>query len=141
MLRTTATRAVLRSLSSATQQSGRIVFNAPSQKAQLTSRLCTLSSKRPQQFALAPFKPTTTALLVRHQTTQTQWDKPDKKHEGEVAGAKLEATPEIVSSRSTTHPLFSEIGAEAPEKDVDMMAGIRADIVRCITIFTTPIPS
>lgn len=129
MLRTGFSRALLRSLSSTAPQSARISLNAPSQKVQLVSRLCTLSSKRPQLLALAPFAPTTTAL-VRHQTTQTIPGKVDKKAESEAARAKLEETPEIVSARSSTHPLFSEVGQEDPDKDTDMMAGIKSDLVR-----------
>ncbi|TKA75456.1 hypothetical protein B0A49_05713 [Cryomyces minteri] len=124
MLRTGASRALFRSLASSAAPSVRATsYNGAVGQLQLTSRLCTLSTKRPQALA----KPLT-AAFARLQTTQTQWDKIDKKQEGKVGKEKLEASPELVSSTSSTHPIFGEIGTEEKEDDTDMMAGVKADL-------------
>ena len=57
----------------------------------------------------------------------------DPRHESEVGKEKLEVHPELVSAESSTHPLMSEVGREEEEKDADMMAGIRGDLV-CLVI-------
>lgn len=62
-----------------------------------------------------------------YQITQTKWDKIDKGHEKAIAQDKLEVDPESVSADSTVHPIFNEVGTENPERDVDMMAGIKSD--------------
>lgn len=41
----------------------------------------------------------------------------------------MEAHPEEVSSISTVHQVFAEKGVEEPEKDEDMLAGVKADLV------------
>jgi len=84
--------------------------------------LCTQSIKRPQVLLNASRKPVS-AFLVRHQTTI------DRKHEQEIAQQKLKADPEHVSSKSSVHPLFSEVATEQPDKDVDMGSAIRSDLV------------
>ncbi|EON66803.1 hypothetical protein W97_06205 [Coniosporium apollinis CBS 100218] len=127
MLRTGAARAVLRTLNTSTFQPVRSSFNGAATKVQFTSKLCTSSYKRPQALAIAARKPVT-ACLVRQATTQTQWDKPDKKHEKEVGKHELEATPDIVSSTSSVHPVFSEVATPEPEREVDMMAGVKSDL-------------
>lgn len=43
---------------------------------------------------------------------------------------KINATPELVSSSSSIHPINSEHGQGEQEQDIDMMAGIRSDFVR-----------
>ncbi|KAL2350128.1 hypothetical protein BJ546DRAFT_488399 [Cryomyces antarcticus] len=124
MLRTGPSRALLRSLASSAAPSVRATSHSGAVgQLQLTSRLCTLSTKRPQTLA----KPLT-AAFARLQTTQTQWDKIDKKQEGKVGKEKLEASPELVSSESSTHPIFGEVGTEEKEDDTDMMAGVKADL-------------
>ena len=42
---------------------------------------------------------------------------------------KIEPHPEEVTSTSSVHPVFGEKGVEEEEKDEDMLAGIKADIV------------
>lgn len=129
MLRNQASRAVLRSLNAANAQHLRATFNAASSKAPLTSRLCTMSnSKRPQNAAAATWKPISAALSQRQRYASTQWDKPNVKAEKEVAQKKLEPQPELVSATSTIHPMFSEVGTPEPEKEADMMKGIKQDV-------------
>lgn len=134
MLRSPASRLLVRSLNAANAQPLRLSFTAASNKAPLTSRLCTLSnSRRPQNGTAASLKPVPSALSQRQRYASTQWDKPDLKAEKDIAQKKLEAHPELVSSTSSTHPVFSEIGTPEPEKEVDMMKGIKQDVVctRC----------
>lgn len=52
----------------------------------------------------------------------------DIKHEGQVAKEKLTPHPDIVSATSSTHPVFGEVATAEPEKNTDMMAGIRGDM-------------
>ena len=42
---------------------------------------------------------------------------------------KLEPNPEEVSTTSSVHQVFHEKGVEEGEKDEDMLAGVKADLV------------
>ena len=42
---------------------------------------------------------------------------------------KLEPHPEEVSTTSSVHQVFHEKGVEEGEKDEDMLAGVKADLV------------
>jgi hypothetical protein len=53
-----------------------------------------------------------------------------KKAEEDLGKVKLGATPQIVSSSSSIHPVQGEVGGVQEEQEVDMMAGIRSDFVR-----------
>jgi hypothetical protein len=52
-----------------------------------------------------------------------------KQAESRYAHEEIKPTPETVSSTSSTHPMFSEVGAEQPQNEVDMMAGVKHDVV------------
>ncbi|OJD40726.1 mitochondrial inner membrane protein 1 [Diplodia corticola] len=126
MLRFPASRAVLRSLTPVT---ARMPLNAAANKSPLASRLCTLSNtKRPHGAAAATWKPPSAPLLQRQRYASTQWDKVDKKAEQDVAHKKLEPEPELVSTTSSIHPIFGEVGTPEPEKEQDMMKGIKQDV-------------
>jgi len=57
-------------------------------------------------------------------------DNIDVKNEEKFAKEKLEAHPDVVSATSSTHPVFGEVGMrEDQEKDTDMMAGVKQDLV------------
>lgn len=94
--------------------------------SQFSSKLCTLSqATRP----LAIGKPVTLAL-ARYASQQAPMDKINKEVESKLGSEKLEAHPETVSSTSSTHPVFGEVGmAEDQHKDDDMMAGVKGDLV------------
>ncbi len=77
-------------------------------------------------LALIPHKPFSTSLQ-RYATNP--FDKIDKKHEEVVEHEKIEAHPEEVSINSSVHQVFAEKGVEEPEKEEDMLAGVKADIV------------
>lgn len=42
---------------------------------------------------------------------------------------KIEPHPEEVTATSSVHQVFAEKGVEEPEKDEDMLAGVKADLV------------
>ena len=127
MLRSGASRAAFRALSSGAASSSRSSFIAAQSAPKFTSKLSTFNSSRPQALS----KPLTMAL-TRFQTTRGPVDNIDQKHESEVGKEKLAPHPEIVSADSSTHPIFAEVGRqEEQEKDTDMMLGIRQDLVSC----------
>ncbi|KAF2089383.1 hypothetical protein K490DRAFT_37196 [Saccharata proteae CBS 121410] len=123
MLRTPVSRAVVRSL----KVSQRASINAPACSTQSTSKLCTLGARRPQNPAFASWKPVTGALVRKQNYALTKWDKVDEKAEHEVAEKKLEPHPELVSATSSTHAVFGEVGVKEPEKEEDMMKGMKHD--------------
>jgi hypothetical protein len=85
-----------------------------------------LAAKRPQTSQLARVTPIKATIPRRNITKEQQ------KAEDKYAHEKLVPTPETVSTTSTIHPIMSEHGAPTPEPDVDMMKGVRSDMVRCI---------
>ncbi|KAI5209711.1 hypothetical protein AUEXF2481DRAFT_30298 [Aureobasidium subglaciale EXF-2481] len=93
--------------------------------SQFSSKLCTLSqTTRP----LALGKPMTLAL-AHYATQQAPMDKINKAVESKLGELKLKADPDTVSSTSSTHPVFGEVGTtEDPHKDADMMAGVKNDL-------------
>jgi hypothetical protein len=54
----------------------------------------------------------------------------DLKKEAQNAKEKLKVSPETVSLESSTRHVASEMTKESHDDDADMMAGIRADMVR-----------
>jgi hypothetical protein len=131
MLRTMIPRSLLRPLTTAPTNAARAQSKfVPriSESVQFNSRLCTLSSKRPQAIAVSIQKLNRTTLR-----SSSKYEKPDTELEKKIGKEKLEAHPDLVSTTSSTHPLFNEIGTKDSEKDADMSAGIVADIVSMIT--------
>jgi hypothetical protein len=104
MLRTQAPRTVLRSLPTFSKHTPVPRVNtraaAPSVLS-LTSQLCTASARRPQVWSTVLSK-TGSTTYVRY---AGKYDKPDLKHEAQIAKEKLEATPETVSTTSSLHGL------------------------------------
>lgn len=90
------------------------------------TRLHTLVNGRTNAFA----KPLATSATRFYTRTHVLQDKIDVKHEKEVAKHKISPHPELVSSGSSSHPVFGEVGAQEQPDDTDMMAGIRSDMVR-----------
>lgn len=72
---------------------------------------------------LARITPINTTISRRNVT------KEQKQAEDKYAHEKLKPTPETVSTTSSIHPIFEEQGVKTPEKDIDMMAGVKSDIV------------
>ena len=80
--------------------------------------------------AFAPCKPVTKAL-VRYAATHpgTPFDFIDKKGEQKVAETKIEQHPEEVSAESSVRHVLHEEGVEEKERDIDMLAGVKSDMV------------
>lgn len=80
-------------------------------------------------LALIPHKPFSTSLQRYATHPGNPFDKIDKKHEEALEHEKIEPHPEEVTSSSSVHQVFAEKGVEEAEKDEDMLAGVKADIV------------
>lgn len=80
-------------------------------------------------LALIPHKPFSTSLQRYATHPGNPFDKIDKKHEEAVEQEKIEPHPDEVSVSSSVHQVFAEKGVEEAEKDEDMLAGVKADIV------------
>ena len=93
-----------------------------------------MSLRRPSSLALNPHRPIS-AALQRYATSVptgsgTPFDHIDKKHEGKVAKSTIEPHPSDVSpSSSVRHVLGEEGVVEDRERDIDMLAGVKADLV------------
>ena len=108
-------------------------YNASRVTSQFSSKLSTLSRTRPQAvcrpLALASAR-YATRYENRYETQQPPMDKINTEHEAKVSQEKLAADPDNVSTTSSTHPVFGEIGLkDDKEKDADMMAGVKQDLV------------
>lgn len=126
MFRSAVSRTTLRrSLNASFQPTFRAV-NTPI-RSQFHSQLCA-AARRPQALALA--KP----LLISRFADERKpgsFDQIDTKHEQDIRGKTITPHPELVSSSSSVHPVNSEIGVEeSGERETDMMAGVKADMVR-----------
>lgn len=92
-----------------------------------------MSLRRPSSLALNPHKPIS-AALQRYATSVptgsgTPFDHIDKKHEKKVAKSTIEPHPSDISSSSSVRHVLGEEGVEDKERDVDMLAGVKADLV------------
>jgi len=85
-----------------------------------------MAPKRQQVAHRKPIQAAAVAILRRHITKKIP--KEQKEAEEKYAQQAIKPTPETVSSTSSTHPLFSEIGTETPTREVDMMADIKHDV-------------
>jgi hypothetical protein len=124
MLRNGASRLALRSVGAPfTRSATTFRYTAPT--VQWTTQFGSLTSKRPVSPQMTLMKPIQATVMRRSLT--------DKQQEAEkrYAQEKLKATPETVSTTSSTHAMFGEVGVEEAEqnKDVDMMAGMKHDVV------------
>lgn len=124
MFRTTAARAVPNSLSSLRTPSSRAPITRIAQQAAFRS--VARPVKTSPILALAVQQPLQKAL-VRYASNKVYTR--DLEREKALREQKVEAIPELVSTSSSVHPAFGEVGYEEPEKDVDMMAGVKSDFV------------
>ncbi|KAF2739594.1 hypothetical protein EJ04DRAFT_284211 [Polyplosphaeria fusca] len=123
MLRTGASRLVLRSVAPPAARPAGHVFQRVAPQLQTTTKFSSAARTRPQIVSLAQLKPIQTAVLRRSMA-----DKINREAENRYQHEKLEPHPERVTATSTVHPLLSEVGAKDPERDVDMMAGVKGDL-------------
>ena len=144
MLRTGASRAILRSLASTSSLAVRSTHNAAFSKA--TRVLATSKHPSPTTtLALTKLQPFTTTRQRRTTAAKSGvYDHPDHEAEMKIANQPLLPTVEEEVDADATGPVLAA-QAEMEQKqddaelldDTDMMAGIRNDLVR--VLITTPI--
>ncbi|KAH9864142.1 hypothetical protein J1614_010076 [Plenodomus biglobosus] len=121
MLRNAASRLALRSMAPAARPVATPQRTAPS--LQWTTQFGSMATRRPH---MAHSKPVQAAFLRR--TISEKIPKEQKEAEKKYGQEVIKPTPETVSSTSTTHPIFSEVATENPDREVDMMAGVKHDV-------------
>lgn len=124
MLRPTALRSLRAALPSNNVSMARSSWRGAAFRARLNEqRMVAKPSKR---MALAIRNPVFTSL-VRHKSTVPKGTDPEVYEV--YMQEKLPSEPELVSSGSSVRHATYEVGAEDPEPDVDMMAGVKSDWV------------
>jgi hypothetical protein len=130
MLRNGASRLALRSAAAPKSARPAASFTRTTPSVQWATQFGSLAARRPQlaQATAAQLKPASAILRrgLADKLTEGQ-----KQAESRYAKEKIKPTPETVTSTSSTHAMFSEVGAEQPQNEVDMMAGVKHDVV-CI---------
>ena len=129
MLRNGASRLAQRSVAApnAARPAASFVRTAPS--LQWTTQFGSLAARRPQLAqTTSALKPASSAIL-RRTMADGKLTEAQKQAESKYRQEAIKPTPETVTSSSTTHPIFSEVGAETPKNEVDMTAGIKHDVV------------
>lgn len=123
MLRSTATRSLLKSISR--PQLTRSSYTAASVKFRNSTPLRQLSQKRPQLPSSLP-RPTITSLLYATKPPVEPINKIDREAERRYAQEKLEPHPEEVSTKSSVRPAFE--GSGDKKRDDEVLGSIKADI-------------
>ena len=134
MIRNGAARSLSRCISRPTAFPVRNCFPKPAKITPSHSSARSASFSRRSTLALTSHKPITFSLQ-RYATTTTgpPFDHIDKKTEEEIAGEELEPRPEEVSTDSSVRHITREEGVEEQERDTDMLAGVKSDLVGCST--------
>jgi len=132
MLRNGASRLALRSVAAPKSARPAASFTRTTPSLQWATQFGSLAARRPQlaQAAAAQLKPAS-AVLRRSMADKTLTEG-QKQAESRYAHEKIKPTPETVTSTSSTHPMFSEVGTEQPQNEVDMAAGLKHDVVRIL---------
>lgn len=128
MLRSRAARSFTKSLVSFTGSTIRPEVKNALLHARGHSHTSVSCIRRVPPTALAPFKPVS-RVLQRSASTGPPYDHIDKKKEEGVAKTTIEPHPEEVSVDSTVRHVMREEGVEEQERDTDMLAGVKADLV------------
>lgn len=123
MLRNSASRLALRSLTTSTARPA-ANFTRTTPILQWTTQFSSLALRRPQVAQLAPIQAAFLRRNISEKIPESQ-----KKVETKYGQEKIKPTPEIVSTTSSTHPIFSEVATETPVQEIDMMAGVKHDVV------------
>ena len=121
-------RASLRYASSITSRTTSKLARGSTLQRQAPRSLASGSQDRPS-LALVSHKPLSTFIQRYSTHPSSPIDKIDKKHEEVVEHERLEVHPDQVSETSSVHEIFHEKGVPDEEKDVDMLAGIKSDLV------------
>ena len=131
MLRNGASRLALRSVAAPIASRPAACFSRTAPSLQWQTQFGSLAAKRPQlRQAANALKPASSAIL-RRCMADGKLTEGQKQAESRYRNEEIKPTPETVTSSSTTHPIFSEIGGDRPQKEVDMMADMKHDVV-CI---------
>ncbi|KAI4949592.1 hypothetical protein J4E91_005332 [Alternaria rosae] len=128
MLRNGASRLALRSVTAPKSARPAASFTRTTPSLQWATQFGSLAARRPQlaQAAAAQLKPA--SVVLRRSMADKTLTEGQKQAESRYAQEKIKPTPETVTSTSSTHPMFSEIGTEQPQNDVDMAAGLKHDV-------------
>lgn len=133
MLRSGAARSLGRSVFSSATPSTRPTRSNATVNTFIVSNTRASGLRRPVNRSLTVHKPVTTALQRYASTVPvgpgTAFDKIDKKAEMARAKEEIDPDPDAVSIDSSVRHVFGEEGVEDQEKDTDMLAGVKADIV------------
>ena len=126
MFRTTPARHLIRStLSTPKPSAARPAVSHGFYKAHLSTAVRAQHKKGPTSLALAPHRsPTTSLVRVKSTSPVERKDLPAIYYE------KLKPDPEHTSLGSSVRHTTYEEGVENQEPDVDMMAGVKQDLVR-----------
>ncbi|MCJ1284386.1 hypothetical protein MMC26_003717 [Xylographa opegraphella] len=129
MLRSGATRSLTQSLLRSPTVSFRNTSTIALVQAQSKARTLQSQLQPPSSRAINPYKQPSRALQ-RYASTHpgTPFDHIDKRHEKDVAKTEIEPHPEAVSTLSSVRQVMHEEGVEDKERDVDMLAGVKADL-------------
>ena len=118
----------LRSLSPST--AGRTTTNFARQNGLRSEISHTRSLRNPSSLALTVRKPLSTSLQrYASSVSGSPYDTIDKKHEEAVEREKVEPHPNEVTTTSSVHQVFHEKGVEEEEKEEDVLAGVKSDLV------------
>ncbi|KAF2849873.1 hypothetical protein T440DRAFT_118926 [Plenodomus tracheiphilus IPT5] len=121
MLRNAASRLALRLIIAPTARPA-TTLQRTTPSLQWATQFGSMASRRPE---MAHTRPVQAAMLRR--TISEKIPKEQKDAEKKYSQEVIKPTPETVSSTSTTHPIFSEVATENPDREVDMMAGVKHD--------------
>ncbi|CZR58170.1 probable MNN4-regulates the mannosylphosphorylation [Phialocephala subalpina] len=122
MLRTTATRSLLKSFTKA--PTARPSYSAASVKFRNAPTISQLSNRRPQASELIA-RPATVSLFYATKSGPP-FDEIDKKKEAKYAKEKIEPHPEEVSLRSSTRYVFEE--GQGDKSKGELHGGMKADL-------------
>ncbi len=131
MLSAGVPRITLRCLSKATNPGFRTLkLHTTTSKIHTLLGCYATGAKRPQAHVFQKHSAFTKSI-ARSQTTHI-----DRQHEQDFGKKKLESHPDEVSMDSSVRPVISEIGdgGKGKDDDVEMMAGIKSDIVSVIPL-------
>lgn len=129
MMRTGASRALLRPFTNPTTARARFVHNL-AQRSVFGQN--SIVGKKFEPLALTAFRGANTALVRSYASGAVPGTTQDLEKEKKLANALLDSSPQFVSDESTTYPVKSEDAAKQQEDDTDMMAGIRHDMVSAL---------
>lgn len=128
MLRSGASRSILRSLNIASNPAFKVTSSPVRQ--QLRSQLCTVS-RRPQLVAsVKPLAPQT--LRWQSQGDRKPIDNVDPKREEKIAKGTLEPHPELVSTSSSVTPAIGMSRGEDASAGEHVGGGVMSDLVRSL---------